>query len=241
MASSTSLLQSTFQTARTERNTSAHAARPAAPGVAAVATTHCHRRRCASAAGGWLRQAPLLACTHAQHAVRAAAAEQKNPAASPASAGRNILVAVDGSEDSQHALQWTVRELYTPGACDGQCVCGALQASCLPVTTNGVEWWQPCTHSVLLSTTWEEPRCAAPAGDVIHVAHCIPYLPASAGLYAFPGAPESLGSAGRTCRCFPALKTSAFPALRPLSASHRWPPPKQPSHWWPLQMPAWRW
>ncbi|KAL4438688.1 hypothetical protein ABPG77_006292 [Micractinium sp. CCAP 211/92] len=29
--------------------------------------------------------------------------------------GRNIVVAVDSSEDSQHALQWTARELYRPG------------------------------------------------------------------------------------------------------------------------------
>lgn len=33
----------------------------------------------------------------------------------PNSTGRSIVVAVDSSEDSQHALQWTARELYRPG------------------------------------------------------------------------------------------------------------------------------
>lgn len=101
------------------------------------------------------------------------------------------------------------------------------------------------------SLQYEQPHvpgatlCCPCAGDVIHVAHCIPYLPASAGLYAFPGAPESLavlpggaGAASHSAATLPACfvvrslppgcyflpPSPKWPSACPLGIACRWPP-----------------
>ena len=48
-------------------------------------------------------------------ATAAAAAQQEPAPPLPAATGRNILIAADTSDDSRHALQWTVQEVWRPG------------------------------------------------------------------------------------------------------------------------------
>ena len=63
------------------------------------------------------------------------------------------------------------------------------------------------------------------SGDVIHVAHCIPYLAVPAGVYAMPGAAQAGGWRGPAVPAAPATSTFGQRHLRAVyEMNMRWEP-----------------
>lgn len=169
-----------------------------------VAPRHISVRRSATArAAAATRPSRLWPAAAPRRAVAAAAEAEAAPqggAAAPQwrqdlqakqaealSQGRNILVAVDSSPDSRYALRWAVSEVYRPGderLCLRMCATGWSAGAC----SRQLCLTLACSITALLMCCCSFASHSNPAaGDVIHVAHCIPFVAISGGVYAAPG------------------------------------------------------